>query len=155
MTSDAAKAEAGRPTAGSRHHSRHDSGERPGPTIAIVEDQQAIAEMLVEILTGHGFHPVRLVPPYGADRIATSGAAVLLLDIVLGRDSGWDLLDDVRTDPATRDLPTIITSALYDRPGLHTLPAGGPIVFMPKPFDIDDLIATIQRLTDINMTPNH
>ena len=126
-----------------------------GPTVAIVEDQQAIAEMLAEILTEHGFRPVIVGPPWGADELATSRAAVLLLDIVLGRASGWDLLDAVRTDPAMRDLPTIITSALYDRPGLHTLPAGGPIVFMPKPFDVDDLIATIRRLAAPDAMPNH
>lgn len=146
MTGDLTRVSAGPMTVGSRRHSRDGGVAGPGPTIGIVEDQRAVAEMLAEVLTEHGFHPVLFGPPFGAERIAGSGAAVLLLDIVLGRDSGWDLLDAVRTEPTTRELPTIITSALYARPGLHTLPAGGPIVFMPKPFDIDDLIVAIRRL---------
>ena len=41
----------------------------------------------------------------------------------------------------------IIVSAVYDRAGLHALPAGGPIRFAAKPFDIADLVATVTELT--------
>ena len=117
------------------------------PVIAIVEDQKAIAEMLDEILAAHGYAPTLLDPPYQPGDIAATGASVLLLDIMLDQASGWDILDWLRADDATRDLPTIITSAVYDRPGLHPLPPGGPVMFIPKPFEMLHLLGTLRDLT--------
>jgi hypothetical protein len=46
----------------------------------------------------------------------------------------------------------LITSAVYDRPGLRPLPAGGPVRFAAKPFDIADLLAKVRTL--LAPTPN-
>jgi CheY-like chemotaxis protein len=119
-----------------------------GPVVAIVEDQQAIAELLHEVLTDAGFRPV-LVPlgADAADRLREVEPAVVLLDVMLPERSGWHLLDELRADPATRDVPVVVTSAVYDRPGLHPLPAGGLVRFAPKPFDIAGLVETVAALT--------
>ena len=53
--------------------------------------------------------------------------------------NGWDVLEELRSDSVTRDIPVVITSAVYDRPGLHALPSGGAVRFAGKPFDIADL----------------
>ena len=64
------------------------------------------------------------------------------------RKNGWDVLDELRADPATRDLPVVLTSAVYDRIGRRPLPFGGPIRFAAKPFEITELIATIEEFRD-------
>ena len=120
----------------------------PGlPVVAIVEDQDAIVEVLIDALTDAGFAPVR-APSAGvaAVFVRDAGAAVVLLDVMMPEMSGWAVLEHLRADPATRETPVIITSAVYGRPGLHSLPAGGPVRFTPKPFDIAELVATIERL---------
>ncbi|HEV2528939.1 MAG TPA: response regulator [Thermomicrobiales bacterium] len=118
------------------------------PVVGIIEDQQAIAQMLVEVLGANRFQPVFLEPPYSIDAITAVRPGVLLLDIMLNQASGWDILEQLREDPAGRDLPIIITSAVYDRPGLRSLPPGGPVVFIPKPFEILTLLAGIRDLLD-------
>lgn len=42
-----------------------------------------------------------LGPPYRVDGSAVSGSDVILLDIVLVQECGWDIPDMVRTEPAT------------------------------------------------------
>lgn len=113
--------------------------------VAIVEDQAAIAELLRDMLEDAGYSPVIIdAPDTAAVEINTIGADIVLLDIMMPRKNGWEVLDDLRATSDTRDLPVVLTSAVYDRIGRRPLPFGGPIRFAAKPFDINELIATIE-----------
>ena len=116
------------------------------PVIGIIEDQQAIAQMLVEVLGANRLRPIFLEPPYSVEAITGIEPSILLLDIMLNQASGWDILEQLREEPTARNLPIIITSAVYDRPGLRSLPPGGPVVFIPKPFEILTLLGGIRDL---------
>ena len=117
------------------------------PTIVIVEDQEAIVEVLTEALTDAGFTPVRAPGAAAAAAFARDvGAKVVLLDVMMPELSGWTVLEQLRADPATRETPVVITSAVYDRAGLHAIPPGGPIRFAGKPFEIKHLLATVTEL---------
>ena len=119
---------------------------QPSPmTVAIVEDQAAIAELLHDVLEDAGYAPVIISSSMTAvAEIAESGAQIVLLDIMMPRKNGWEVLDELRAEPATRDLPVVLTSAVYDRIGRRPLPFGGPIRFASKPFDVTELIDTIE-----------
>ncbi len=118
------------------------------PTVLIVEDQQAIAELLLDVLTDSGFDAQRAPSAVDAAALARKiKADVVLLDVMMPDRNGWDVLKDLRSEESTVDTPVIIVSAVYDRAGLHALPAGGPIRFAAKPFDIADLVATVTELT--------
>jgi CheY-like chemotaxis protein len=114
-------------------------------TVAIVEDQAAIAELLHDVLEDAGYAPVIISSSLTAvAEIAESGAQIVLLDIMMPRKNGWEVLDELRAEPVTRDLPVVLTSAVYDRIGRRPLPFGGPIRFASKPFDVTELIDTIE-----------
>ncbi|CAA9545913.1 MAG: hypothetical protein AVDCRST_MAG73-2406 [uncultured Thermomicrobiales bacterium] len=118
------------------------------PTVAIVEDQQAITELLTEVLQDAGFAPVAAPAiPEAAALVREVGAVVILLDVMMPEMSGWQVLDELRAHPETRDTPVVITSAVYDRPGLHPLPPGGPVRFAAKPFDVAGLVRTVAELS--------
>jgi len=113
--------------------------------VAIVEDQAAIAELLHDVLEDAGYAPVIISSAMTAvAEIAESVAQIILLDIMMPRKNGWEVLDELRAEPATRDLPVVLTSAVYDRIGRRPLPFGGPIRFASKPFDVTELIDTIE-----------
>jgi DNA-binding response OmpR family regulator len=113
--------------------------------VAIVEDQAAIAELLYDVLEDAGYAPViTSAPVNAAAEIAEFGSDIVLLDIMMPRKDGWEVLDELRAEPATRDVPVILTSAVYDRIGRRPLPFGGPIRFASKPFDVTELIETIE-----------
>jgi CheY-like chemotaxis protein len=119
-----------------------------GASIVIVEDQQAIAELLQEVLSAAGHRPTCAPSARDAAEFARSVEAdLVVLDVMMPDRNGWDVLEDLRADPATRDIPVVITSAVYGRSGLHPLPPGGPVHFAAKPFDIADLIDTVDQLT--------
>jgi DNA-binding response OmpR family regulator len=119
-----------------------------GAAVVIVEDQQAIAELLCDVLREAGFVPTWAPSAQEAAAVAREvGADVVLLDVMMPERSGWSVLEELRADPRTHQTPVVIISAVYDRPGLHPLPAGGPIRFAAKPFDIGDLLETVTSLT--------
>ena len=124
------------------------SDDAQGATVVIIEDQQAIAELLCDVLAEAGFAPTWAPSAQDAAAMAREvGADVVLLDVMMPERSGWSVLEELRADPATHETPVVIISAVYDRPGLHPLPPGGPIRFAAKPFDIADLVETVASLT--------
>jgi DNA-binding response OmpR family regulator len=116
-------------------------------TVVVIEDQQAIAELLCEVLGDAGYESHCAPTAVGAAKFCREiGADVVLLDVMMPDLSGWAVLDELRSHSDTRETPVVITSAVYDRPGLHALPAGGPIRFAAKPFDIATLVETVHNL---------
>jgi DNA-binding response OmpR family regulator len=122
-------------------------------TVVIVEDQQAIAELLCDVLQDAGFAPAWAASAHDAASMAKElEADVVLLDVMMPERSGWSVLEELRAAPETHKTPVVIISAVYDRAGLHPIPAGGPIRFAAKPFDIADLVHTVSELTDVSPT---
>ena len=125
---------------------RHASGQTL--SILVVEDDESVAELIRTVLND--------VVGWGATVVHTSAAArqvfrhvhieVLVLDVNLPGVSGLELLVLLRQDPHWNDPPTILMSALAGQPGIGEALRDGLITaFLPKPFDVDQLVREIQK----------
>jgi len=86
--------------------------------------------------------------PRTFDQISALQPDVVIVDLVIGIRSGWDLLEQLQLDAATRGIPVIVTSTnqrLLDRVDDKPERYGGNRLIV-KPFDIDDLIALVREL---------
>jgi len=82
------------------------------------------------------------------DLIACLQPSLLIVDLVIGEVAGWELLGRLQHEAITRGIPVIATSTmqrLLDRAGADQ-ERYGCNQYLVKPFDLDDLIDTIQRL---------
>jgi CheY-like chemotaxis protein len=69
--------------------------------------------------------------------------AAVVLDIKLPRVDGWQVLTELKADPATAAIPVVIASVVDDRPrGL----ALGADAYLLKPVRRDDLVDSLRRL---------
>lgn len=73
----------------------------------------------------------------------------ILLDLHLPDVSGEEILQELRRDPATRDIPTLVLSADATTSSVERLLANGASAYITKPVDVMELI---HALEDLNMT---
>lgn len=87
-----------------------------GHTILIVEDDKVLQELYYERFTASGLSVLQAFDGLQAlDRLdAHPEIQLVLLDLMLPRMSGYDVLAQLKERPETRDIPVIIVSALAD-----------------------------------------
>lgn len=110
--------------------------------VLIVDDEFDIRQAVAEVLAEEG-HQV-LSAGDGAEALAylrEFHPNLVLLDLMMPGMNGWEFraAQQGDPDPELRSIPVVILSAL-GREG--TIDADG---FMQKPFDLDDLLSTVQR----------
>ena len=83
------------------------------PHILVVEDESALREMYEDWLTAENYQVSTAEDGVvGIDKIMHQHPDLVLLDIMLPKKDGFEVLEEVRRNPKTRDLPVIILSSL-------------------------------------------
>lgn len=107
-------------------------------TIAIIDDDPSIGDMLTEILTQEGYGVLRAYSGTEALYLLTQHRPdLVLLDLMLPGLSGEEVLSH------TRNIPVIVLSAKVDVQDKVNLLLGGATDYMTKPFDLQELLARI------------
>jgi CheY-like chemotaxis protein len=118
----------------------------PGVRLLIVEDDESLRLIVSRHLRSLGYRVTEAASAEAAVQALDGGLrpAVVILDLNLPGDTGWDLLRGPALDAAGRP-PVVITSATTVSP--KWLDEFGCAGYLPKPFPLDTLVATIERLT--------
>lgn len=127
------------------------------PRVTVVNDNPDFLELVAEILESD-LYETTLVDGDSDDaleRIRESTPQLLMIDLRLGSDGlhGWDIAQEVRADPAFADMPILLCSAdvvALTEIGEH-LDRARPVETLTKPFSIDELLGTVDRL--LNASP--
>lgn len=107
-------------------------------TIAIIDDDIAIGDMLQEVLQGEGYGVLRAYSGTEALYLLSQNTPdLLLLDLMLPGLSGEKVL------PYVKEIPVIVLSAKVDVEDKVELLLGGAADYMTKPFDTKELLARI------------
>ncbi len=107
-------------------------------TIAIIDDDIHIGDMLVEVLTQEGYAVLRAYSGTEALYILSQNKPdLVLLDLMLPGLSGEEVL------PHIENIPVIVISAKVDVQDKVNLLLGGAADYMTKPFDTKELLARI------------
>jgi DNA-binding response OmpR family regulator len=116
-------------------------------SILLVEDDASLAAILSRHLRARGFVVDVMPSAEGAVAALATGArpALILLDINLPGDSGWGVLRDPAYEAAERP-PVVVVSATTVSPS--RLREFGVAGLLPKPFPLETLVATVERVLD-------
>ena len=107
-------------------------------TIAVIDDDIYIGNMLEELLRGNGYDVLRAYSGTEAVLLLSqSKSDLVLLDLMLPGLSGEEVL------PHIENIPVIVLSAKVDVQDKVNLLLGGAADYMTKPFDTKELLARI------------
>ncbi len=118
-------------------------GSADAPLVIVIEDEPDARELAARALTRAGFAVQGVGGGEAGLALArTKAPALVLLDIFLPDRSGWRVLQSLKHDPKTQDIPVVVLSVNEDR--AHAI-ALGAAEHMVKPADRDVLAATVMR----------
>jgi two-component system cell cycle response regulator len=115
------------------------------PRILVADDDQALSRTLSWILKENGYD-VLTIP--GGERLFEHLQAgqfdLLLLDIMMPRVDGLQLLQKVKADPRFKDLPVLMISSMPPEEATVRSLGLGAADFIPKPFRVRELLARVK-----------
>ena len=111
----------------------------PRPAVLVVDNEPSIVDLLCEFLEDSGYRA--LLARNGRSALAIARRerpALVITDCNMPGVDGVDLLRRLRSSPVTSNIPVVIMSST--RP---TIEGAASVPFLAKPFDLDDMLATV------------
>ncbi len=111
--------------------------------VLIIEDDRDFAQWLLDVARQHGFKAV--VTPRGKQALALVrefAPAAITLDLRLPDVDGWQILDRLKSDLATRHIPVFIISA-HEEP--QNALKQGALRFFTKPIDESQISSNLHQ----------
>lgn len=94
-------------------HTTKRATQKSSPRILLVEDEQALRELYREWLLLDGCEVVEAADGVsGIEAIFHQHPALVVLDIMLPKKDGFEVLKEIRRHPKTRNLPVVILTSL-------------------------------------------
>jgi len=116
------------------------------PLVLVVEDDIPTVEILTIHLTQAGY---RIAHTYDGEEAILKAKElkpfVITLDIMLPKKDGWEVLQSLKANPDTRDIPVIIHSIIENKELAFAL---GATDYMVKPVDKSVLL---EKLTELSL----
>jgi PAS domain S-box-containing protein len=123
-------------------------------TIVYIEDNLSnlkLIERLLDRLPG-----MRLIPAMqgklGIDLVREHQPDLILLDLHLPDLHGREVLEQLKSDPATAAIPVVVLSADATSAQLERLLAAGAAGYLTKPIDVESLLNIVQSSTQMQLT---
>ena len=112
--------------------------------VLIIEDDRAISDLIKTTLTGYGYHcETAFDGEEGENMLDKQKWDIILLDLMLPKVSGYDLLEYISTD---LKYPVIIMSAMNQVSDKIRGLRMGADDYLAKPFQIGELIARVEAV---------
>jgi EAL domain-containing protein (putative c-di-GMP-specific phosphodiesterase class I)/ActR/RegA family two-component response regulator len=115
--------------------------------VLVVDDEEPVRRLLRDCLELDGYEVREAADAMQAiARIGEEIPDCMLLDVMMPGMSGLELLERLRGDPLTATLPVMMLTAATDDDTTWTGWANGASCYVPKPFDIDNMLDWVAKL---------
>jgi len=114
--------------------------------ILIIEDDRSLQTALVEALTQEGYETVSALDgEEGIQKAAFEKPDLILLDIVLPKKNGYELLAEIKKGPQ-KDIPVMILTNLEEIENIQQALDLGATTFMIKSdYSLKDIVEKVQE----------
>ena len=112
-------------------------------TVLVIEDDEAVSGLLIALLEDRGYAAVPAMDGKTAIELARKvDPHLITLDLALPGTDGHEVLENLKANPETRDIPVVVISAFT-----QILPAGDRkklAYLLGKPFDVTEVLEIVQ-----------
>jgi CheY-like chemotaxis protein len=127
------------------------------PRILVVDDTPALLDVVRRCLEGEGYLVRTCLESRNAVAMARQDRPdVIMLDVVMPEVSGWEILAELRADPAFARTPVIVCTAYVAEALGRLAELKGPdqhLGLLPKPFEIEELVEVVASVTSAAIGP--
>jgi CheY-like chemotaxis protein len=120
---------------------------RETPLVLCADDDEDILALLALRLEQAGYDVARAADGERALELARElRPDVAVLDVMMPRRSGTELIEILRADPETRAMRMVLLSARVQQGDVARGLEAGADAYLPKPFRANDLVSVVQQL---------
>jgi DNA-binding response OmpR family regulator len=114
--------------------------------VLVVEDDPWIQWIIADDLTDRAYDVKTASDGVEAlAQLAEVRPDVIVLDLILPRSSGWDVVERYQAEAVGDVVPIVVVSAARDAAVLLAFP--GVERYLPKPFDLEELAQAVDELS--------
>ena len=118
------------------------------PYIYIIDDDKQVSRVLEILLAQDGFEVgASSDSEKGLQMVKEAQPDLVILDIIMPKKSGLDLMDEMRSDYRTRDIPILFLSAIREEETMVKALKGADD-YMVKPFGSLELRERVRKILD-------
>ena len=114
--------------------------------ILFIEDEQALQRTISEALHREGFEVLNAIDGDSGARLAsTEKPDMILLDLILPRRSGFDVLKELKATEETKDIPVIVLTNLESPADVDRAIELGATTYLVKAnYDLSDIVKKVK-----------
>jgi DNA-binding response OmpR family regulator len=115
--------------------------------VLIIEDEEALRKVLQEKMQSSGFDTFAAKDgDEGWEMAKSKNPDIILLDLVLPKHSGFDVLGGLKQDPELKDIPVFILSNLAEDESLkRALQMGAEDYFVKAQHPINEIVEKVKN----------
>jgi DNA-binding response OmpR family regulator len=119
------------------------------PKIMVVDDEPDVVHMIENMLKSYHMEVVTAYDGIGAIDLAEQERPdLILLDIMMPMMSGYEVCEQLKGNPQTKDIPIVCVSSGHSLESRTRSRSAGAAALMVKPFSPAELIAQINAHLD-------
>jgi CheY-like chemotaxis protein len=111
--------------------------------ILAIDDNAEMIQLMQRFTAGTRYRLIGLRDPeHAVSQASRLAPQLILLDVMMPKTDGWEVLERLRTDPLTREIAILVCTILPQEELALSLGASG---FLRKPIMRDDFLAALDR----------
>lgn len=118
--------------------------------VLVVDDEKELVEAIRIRLQAKGYEVVLAYDGEEALPKAQEGPDLILLDVLMPKKDGFDVLLKLRENAQTRDIPVIMLTVRAETAAIVKAQDLGSTDYIVKPFEIEELLDLIERYISLS-----
>lgn len=116
--------------------------------ILFIEDEEALQKSLTKALELEGFNVIGAYDGQaGIDAAIKEKPDLILLDLILPKIDGFEVLKRLKSSPETKDIRIIILTNLEQTQSVEKIIEYGPLNYLVKAnYNLDEIVAKIREI---------